>query len=67
MHVRACGHKCGLPGRSGGGKGSEGGAGRGEAGEPGSPGVLGRGAGMIVFMRLGFSARESSCLSCHWA
>lgn len=57
-----------LPGMRGGG-GSRGGGGRGggEAGESGSPGVLGWGAGMIFFMRWECSARESSCLSCHWA
>lgn len=44
-----------------------GGRGGGEAGESDSQGVLGWGAGMIFFMRWECSARESSCLSCHWA
>lgn len=56
-----------LPGRRGGGGGRDGGRGGEDVGESGSPGVLGRGAGMIFFMRWECSARESSCLSCHWA
>lgn len=53
--------------RGGGGSSGGGGRGGGEAGESGSQGVLGWGAGMIFFMRWECSARESSCLSCHWA
>lgn len=60
-------HETALPGRSGGGGGRDGGSGGEEAGESGSPGILGRGAGMIFFNGWGCSARESSCLSCHWA
>lgn len=56
-----------LPERSRGGGGRDKGRRGGQAGESGSPGVLGRGAGMIFFMRWGSSARESSCLSCHCA